>query len=98
METNSVYLKELPAILRIIKSKEVPVKIYNHSGQWSEHYFGVLEVKDIKDKSYDITVLILFDPETSESTAIDVKSIHTIELKSSVEIHGRQVTRVKILK
>lgn len=98
MEENSVYVKELPNILKQIKSKEIPVKVYNHSGQWSAHYFGVLEVKEIRDKSYDVTVLILFDPETNDSTAIDIKSINTLELKSDFEFDGRKVRKLKVSK
>lgn len=98
METNSVYVKELPNILRQIKEKQIPVKIYNHSGQWSEHYFGVLEIKEIRDKNYNVTVLILFDPETNESTAIDIKSINTIELQSAIVLNGSQVKKLRVSK
>jgi hypothetical protein len=98
METKSVYLKELADVLRTIKAKKLPVKIYNHSGQWSEHFFGVLEVKEINVKGYQVTVLVLFDPETNDSTAIDVKSINLIELQSQLEFDGTAVKKLKVQK
>lgn len=98
METKSVYLKELIGILRKIKENEMPVKIYNHSGQWSEHFFGVLEVKEINEKGYQVTVLILFDPETNDSTAIDLKSINMVELQSALDFDGRSLTKLKVQK
>lgn len=98
METKSVYLNELAGIFRKIKRLEIPVKIYNHSGQWSEHFFGVLEVKEIHDKNYRVTVLILFDPESNDSTAIDVKSINLVELQTGMEVEGKSVTKLKVQK
>ena len=91
METRSVYLKELPEILKTIQELKVPVKIYNHSGQWSDHFFQVLELKDIKDKDYQVAVLILFDPESAEATAIDLKSINMVELKTPMKFAGVDV-------
>lgn len=88
----------MPAQLKKIHEKKIDIKIYNHSGQWSDHFFGVLEVKEIKEKDYDVTVLILFDPETNDSTAIDVKSINMVELKSEMTVNGRAVRKLKITK
>ena len=98
METTSVYLHELADILKKIKEQEVPVKIYNHSGQWSEHFFGILEVKEINEKGYRVTVLILFDPETDDSTALDIKSINMIELQSPMDLAGGAVQWVSVRK
>lgn len=76
----------------------MPIKIYNRSGQWLDHFFGVLEIKEINSKNYQVTVLILFHPETNDSTAIDIKSISRIELKSPVDIEGRSVKKVRVVK
>lgn len=96
METWSVYVKQLPEIFKTIQSKKIPVKIYNHSRQWSDHFFQVLEIKEIKDKGYEVTVLILFDPETTDATAIDVKSISMIELESAVQIGKEPVKKIEV--
>lgn len=96
METCSVYLNQLPEVFKTIQSKKIPVKIYNHSGQWSDHFFQVLEIKEIKDKGYEVTVLILFDPETTDATAINVKSINMIELETSVQIEMRSVKIIEV--
>lgn len=76
----------------------MPVKIYNHSGQWSEHFFGVLEVKEINEKGYHVVVLILFDPETDDSTAIDLKSISMVELQSEMNFNGTPLRKLKVHK
>lgn len=96
METCSVYLNQLPEIFKSIQSKKIPVKIYNHSGQWSSHFFQVLEIKEIKDKGYQVTVLILFDPETTDATAIDVKSINMIELESPIKMDTEPVKKIEV--
>jgi hypothetical protein len=91
METRSVYLKELPEILKSIQHQNVPVKVYNHSGQWSDHFFQVLEIKVIRDKDYKVAVLILFDPDSADATAIDLKSINMVELKTPIKFAGAEV-------
>jgi hypothetical protein len=98
METYSVYLIQLPQVFKRIQAAKIPVKIYNHSGQWSGHFFQVLEIKEIKDKGYEVTVLILFDPDTSDATAIDVKSVNMIELASQLEFEGRPTRKISVLK
>ena len=98
METKSVYLHELSGILQHIKQSKTPIKIYNRSGQWLDHFFSVLEIKEISDRNYKVTVLILFHPETGDSTAIDIKSISRIELQSVVDFEARPVKKVRIIK
>lgn len=98
METYSVYLTQLPDVFRKIQSHKIAVKIYNHSGQWSGHFFQIVEVKEIKDKGYHVTVLILFDPETTDATAIDVKSISMVELRTEVEFENRTVKKIRVEK
>jgi hypothetical protein len=98
MESISVYLKQLAAIFRKIRELGIPVKIYNHSGQWSEHFFGVLEVKEINEKGYHVTVIILFDPESNDSTALDIKSVNMIELQSAMSFDDKSVMKLKVQK
>ncbi|HEY0769687.1 MAG TPA: hypothetical protein VGD31_05085, partial [Sphingobacteriaceae bacterium] len=98
METFSVYLSQLPQVFRKIQNNKIPVKIYNHSGQWSDHFFQVLEIKEIKDKGYDVTVLILFDPETSDATALDMKSISGVELMSELEFERQRTKKFTVVR
>lgn len=54
METKSVYPHELSGVLKQIKRTKMPIKIYNRSGQWLDHFFGVLEIKEINSKNYQV--------------------------------------------
>ena len=98
METKSVYLHELSGILQHIKRSKAPIKIYNRSGQWLDHFFSVLEIKEISAKNYQVTVLILFHPETGDSTAIDIKSISRIELQSVIDLEAKPVKKIRVVK
>ena len=98
METKNVYLTELAGVLQGIKRSKIAIKIYNRSGQWVNHFFGVLEVKEINERTYQVTVLILSDPETKDCTAIDIKSISRIELQSAIDIGGKPVKKVMVIK
>jgi hypothetical protein len=98
METCSVYLKQLPEIFKTIQQKKIPVKIYNHSGQRSDHFLQVLEIKEIIDRDYQVAVLILFNPKTRDATAIDLKSINMVELESAAEIDKKSISKVAVYK
>jgi hypothetical protein len=98
MEIYSVYLTQLPEVFKKIQTAKIPIKIYNHSSQWSGHFFQVLEIKAIKDKGYEVTVLILFDPDTSNAIAIDLKSVNMIELNSPLEFEGRAIKNINVKK
>jgi hypothetical protein len=98
METISVYAHELLDLLKKAKSQSILLKVYNHSEKWSEHFFRILEIKGIRDKDYSVTIIILFDSETSESTAIDVKTISGVEFNIALEHGGKKYQKISILK
>jgi hypothetical protein len=98
MGTIRFYAHELLDILKKAKDEKILVKMFNHSEKWSDHFFQILELKEIRDKDYQVTIVILFDPETSDATALDLKTISGVEFNTQVESGGNRYRMISIRK
>lgn len=98
METISVSTSKLKKLLAKIKEQKIHVKIYNHHPHRERYFFRIEEIKDISHENFKFTILILFDPESKESSATDLKSISLLELESPIEFEKRVVQFVKVEK
>lgn len=92
----SVTYEELKDVLNEIKNQYINVAILDETGEWSEEYYTVEGVKDIKNRQGTTTALLLVSPKLSHCSIIDVKSILAIKLNKYLNLNGTLLEELRV--
>ena len=92
----SVTQEQVKDVLNEVKRQFIDISISNHSGQWSDQYFLIQDIKELKQNGEKITLLLLISPNNLRSTAINAKLIHRIRFNKYLNLNGQLSTEVCI--
>jgi hypothetical protein len=95
MEMNVTY-EELKDVLNEIKKQYINVAILDETGEWSDEYYLVEGIKDIKNRQGTTTALLLVSPKLSHCSIIDVKSILAIKLNKYLNLNGTLMEELRV--
>lgn len=86
-------IKEL---LTEAKQQFVDVAIADVSGQWSEKYFRVVEIKEFKTGNGKVIVLLFSSPADAEYTIRDAKAISAFRFNKYLNFQGKVIDEARI--
>lgn len=92
----SVRHEDLKEILNEIKNQYINIAIQEETGEWSDEYYIVEGVKDIKNREGTMTALLLVSPKLSHCSIIDIKTIHGIKLNKYLNLNGKLMEELRI--
>ena len=96
MET-LVTREEIQEVLKQAKKQFISISISNDLGQWSEQFFALQEIREVKDGSEKITMLLLNSPKNSECTVINAQYIHGIKFNKYLYLNGSLLDQVAVV-
>ena len=88
---------QMKDIFSVAKTQFISISISNHSGKWSDQYYLIHDIKEMKQGSEKITLLLLNSSNDSECIAIDVKLIHGIKFNKYLNLNGHLSDEVQIV-
>lgn len=92
----SVTHENLKEILSEIKNQFINIAIQDNGGEWSDEYFIVEGVKDIKSREVNMTALLLVSPKFSHCAIVDITSISGIKFNKYLNLNGTLLDEIKI--
>jgi hypothetical protein len=92
----SVKVENLEAILKEIKCQYISIAVRNKTGKWSDQYFDIDDIKDIKSSGGTMTAIILHSHKNSECVVMDIRSIKGIRLNKYLFLNGGLAQEVTI--
>jgi len=93
----SVARDQVKDVLSVAKTQFISISISNHSGKWSDQYFLIQDIKEVKQGSEKVTLLLLNSSKDSECLAIDIKLIFGIKLNKYLNLNGHLSDEVQIV-
>lgn len=95
MEVN-VTQENLKDILIEIKNQYINVAIQDETGEWSDEYYIVEGVKEIKRSDVNMTALLLLSPKLSHCVIADLKSVQGIKLNKYLNLNGSLMQELRV--
>jgi len=93
----TVTQEQVKDVFNEAKRQFIDISISNHSGQWSDQYFLIQDIKELKQSGEKITVLLLISPNDLRCIAINAKLIHGIRFNKYLNLNGQLSTEVGIV-
>jgi hypothetical protein len=95
MEVN-VAQENLKEILLEIKNQFINVAIQDETGEWSDEYYIVEGIKEIKSKDVNMTALLLLSPKLSHCVIADLKQVQGIKLNKYLNLNGSLMEELRV--
>lgn len=92
----SVTTKNLTEILREAKRQFISIAVSNRAGKWSEQYFTIEAIKDVKADAQRITMLVLHSERDSQCAVIDARSVVAIKFNKYLNVNETLVDEIEI--
>jgi hypothetical protein len=92
----SIEVEHLKNILRGARKQFINAAICNSAGKWSEQYFVIDDLREIKTEHGTVAILLLHSPSNSECAAIDIRHISRLRFNKCLSIEGASVKELAI--
>lgn len=89
--------ENLKEVLKEAKDQFISISISNQPGKWSDQYFAITEIKEIKRAEENITLMVLSSVEDSHCVTIDINLISGIKFNKYLNFNGLLTSEVEII-